>query len=178
MKERLALFLLLALTIMPAWAQQVKVTGLIVDSSNEPMIGVSVLEKGTGNGTITNLDGNYTLTVSQGATIVYSYIGYLTQEKAAVEGTMNITLKEDTQTLDEVVVVGYGVQKKKRFDRCHIFSEIGRHCESYHYPRRGGFAGQDGRCTADINQLTARCFTQYSHSRFLFQWYIRSALCR
>lgn len=112
MKERLALFLLLALTIMPAWAQQVKVTGLIVDSSNEPMIGVSVLEKGTGNGTITNLDGNYTLTVSQGATIVYSYIGYLTQEKAAVEGTMNITLKEDTQTLDEVVVVGYGVQKK------------------------------------------------------------------
>ena len=76
------------------------------------MIGVSVLEKGTTNGVITDLDGNYTLSVNEGATIVFSYIGYVTQEKKAAAGTMNIVLKEDNKTLDEVVVVGYGVQKK------------------------------------------------------------------
>ena len=62
---------------------------------------------------ITDLDGNYTLSASEGSTIVFSYIGYVTQEKKAVAGTMNIILKEDSKTLDEVVVVGYGVQKKR-----------------------------------------------------------------
>ena len=78
----------------------------------EPMIGVSVLEKGTTNGVITDIDGNYSLSVGQGATMVYSYVGYVTQEKQAVAGVMDITLKEDNEMLDEVVVVGYGVQKK------------------------------------------------------------------
>lgn len=59
------------------------------------------------------MDGNYTLSVNEGSTIVFSYIGYVTQEKKAVAGTMNIILKEDSKTLDEVVVVGYGVQKKE-----------------------------------------------------------------
>ena len=62
----------------------------ITDELNEPMIGVSVLEKGTTNGVITDLDGNYTLSESEGSTIVFSYIGYVTQEKKAVAGTMNI----------------------------------------------------------------------------------------
>lgn len=107
----LAVFLFIGLPLLLAQGQ-VRITGQIVDETNQPMIGVSVLEKGTTNGVITDLDGNYTLTVQSGATIVYSYIGYITQEKKAVAGQMNVVLKEDNQTLDEVVVVGYGVQKK------------------------------------------------------------------
>ena len=81
--------------------QNRKIKGRVVDVNNEPMIGVSVLEKGTTNGVITDLDGNYTLSASEGSTIVFSYIGYVTQEKKAVAGTMNIILKEDSKTLDE-----------------------------------------------------------------------------
>ena len=105
-------FLLICLPFTLAQAQTVKVTGKVTDNLNEPMIGVSIVEKGTTNGCITDIDGNYTLNVNQGATIIFSYIGYVTQEKQAVAGVMNIVLKEDSETLDEVVVVGYGVQKK------------------------------------------------------------------
>ena len=91
-----------------------KITGTVVDSQG-PVIGASVVEKGkSGNGVITDFDGNFTLTVSPGATIVISYIGYETQEvKVGNQSNLNITLKEDNAQLDEVVVVGYGVQKKK-----------------------------------------------------------------
>lgn len=89
-----------------------KVTGKITDSQNEPMIGVSVLEKGTTNGVISDMEGDYSLSVKPGATIVYSYIGYVTQEKKASSSVINIKLDEDSKTLEEVVVVGYGVQKK------------------------------------------------------------------
>ncbi len=89
-----------------------KVTGKITDSQNEPMIGVSVLEKGTSNGVISDMEGDYSLSVKPGATIVYSYIGYVTQEKKASSSVINIKLDEDSKTLEEVVVVGYGVQKK------------------------------------------------------------------
>ena len=108
----MALFLLICLPFSLAQAQTIKVNGRVTDDLNEPMIGVSIFEKGTTNGVITDMDGNYSLSVKKGATIVYSYIGYLTQEKKAVAGVMNVILKEDTKTLDEVVVVGYGVQKK------------------------------------------------------------------
>ena len=107
----LVLFLLVGMTSVFA-QKHVSVSGRITDELNEPMIGVSVLEKGTTNGVITDLDGNYTLSASEVPLIVFSYIGYVTQEKKAVAGTMNIILKEDSKTLDEVVVVGYGVQKK------------------------------------------------------------------
>ena len=91
-----------------------KITGTVVDSQG-PVIGASVVEKGkSGNGVITDFDGNFTLTVSPGATIVISYVGYETQEvKVGNQSNLNITLKEDNAQLDEVVVVGYGVQKKK-----------------------------------------------------------------
>lgn len=90
----------------------VKVTGKVVDNMGEPMIGVSIQEKGTTNGVISDFDGNYNLSVKQGAVLVFSYIGYVMQEHQAVAGTLNVTLKEDTKALEEVVVVGYGVQKK------------------------------------------------------------------
>ena len=108
-----AMWLLLWMGIGIAFAQKsVTMSGTVTDEPGEPMIGVSVLEKGTSNGVITDLDGKYTITVSEGATIAFSYIGYVTQEKKAMQGVVNIKLKEDSKTLDEVIVVGYGVQKK------------------------------------------------------------------
>lgn len=87
--------------------------GQVLDAkSKEPLIGVSVLEKGTTNGTITDFDGNYVLNVAKGRILVFSYVGYTTQEIAVNQPSLTVSLKEDTQTLNEVVVVGYGVQKK------------------------------------------------------------------
>ena len=90
-----------------------KVTGTVSDSQG-PVIGASVVEKGTSNGTITDFDGNFTLNVKPGATLVFSYIGYTTKEIAVGnQSNLNVTLEEDNTALEEVVVVGYGVQKKK-----------------------------------------------------------------
>ena len=90
-----------------------KITGTVVDAQG-PVIGASVTEKGTSNGVVTDFDGNFSLNVNPGATIVISYIGYETQEiKTGDQSSYSITLKEDNALLDEVVVVGYGVQKKK-----------------------------------------------------------------
>ena len=90
-----------------------KITGTVVDAAG-PVIGASVVEKGSSNGVITDFDGNFTINVKPGATIVISYVGYETQEiKVGNQSAFNITLKEDDALLEEVVVVGYGVQKKK-----------------------------------------------------------------
>jgi TonB-linked SusC/RagA family outer membrane protein len=91
-----------------------KITGTVVDAQG-PVIGASVVEKGkTGNGVITDFDGNFTLSVTPGATIVISYVGYETQEiKVGNQDNFQITLKDDNALLDEVVVVGYGTMKKK-----------------------------------------------------------------
>ena len=118
----MALFLLICLPFSLAQAQTVKVTGKVTDNLNEPMIGVSIVEKGTTNGCITDIDGNYTLNVNQGATIIFSYIGYVTQEKQAVAGVMNIVLKEDSETLDEVVKI----QTEGRAKRAAAENELGR----------------------------------------------------
>lgn len=90
------------------------VTGVVVDASGVPLIGVNVLEKGTTNGTITDFNGKFTLNVSSpNAKLVISYIGYVSQEVLAPKnGELKVVLKEDTETLEEVVVVGYGTQKK------------------------------------------------------------------
>lgn len=90
----------------------VKVTGTVTDNQNSPMIGASVFEKGTRNGAITDIDGKYSISVPEGAVIVFSSIGFTSQERQAVAGVIDIVLEEDQKLLDEVVVVGYGVQKK------------------------------------------------------------------
>lgn len=90
-----------------------KVTGSVKDVMGEPLLGVNVVEQGTTNGTITDLDGNFVLEVSQNSTLIFSYIGYLSQSIAATSNTLNVVLREDAQALDEVVVVGYGTQAKK-----------------------------------------------------------------
>lgn len=90
-----------------------RVSGVIVDNQGIPVIGANVVEKGTANGTITDIDGKFTLEVSGNATLQVSYIGYNTQELSVLGKTdFSIKLGEDTQALDEVVVVGYGTQKK------------------------------------------------------------------
>ena len=90
-----------------------KITGTVVDAMG-PVIGDSVVEKGTTNGTVTDFDGNFSLNVKPGATIVISFIGFETQEiKVGNQDNFQITMKDDNAVLEEVVVVGYGVQKKK-----------------------------------------------------------------
>lgn len=92
--------------------QTKRIKGVISDAMG-PIVGANVLEKGTTNGVITDLDGNFSLNVKPGATIVVSFIGYVTQEiKVANQSVINVELKEDSEMLDEVVVVGYGTMKK------------------------------------------------------------------
>jgi len=94
-----------------AFAQQITVNGVVQDTQGEPIIGANILVKGTANGTITDLDGNFQLTADADALLVISYIGYVTQELPA-QPVMNITLREDAEQLEEVVVIGYGSVKK------------------------------------------------------------------
>ena len=112
----ISLLIALLAGLLPLQAQQVSISGIVTDKKlNEPIIGASVVVKGTNNGCITDLDGNFQLNnVASGSTLVVSYIGYQTQEIPVQKGktSYQVTLSEDTQTLDEVVVVGFGTQKK------------------------------------------------------------------
>ena len=111
--QRLLFTGLLAICSTAAMAQS-KVSGKVVDASGEPVIGASVMVKGSSIGAITDFDGNFTVTdVPSNATLVISYVGYYTQNiRLKGESTLNVTMEEDRQQLDEVVVVGYGVQRK------------------------------------------------------------------
>ena len=111
MRQKFVTFMLALLASAALFAQN-KVTGTVSDDMG-PAIGVSVMEKGTNNGVITDLDGNYVITVKPGATLVFSSIGYATQEiVVGSQSVINVLLKEDAEFLDEVVVVGYGVMKR------------------------------------------------------------------
>ncbi|MBR0275279.1 MAG: SusC/RagA family TonB-linked outer membrane protein [Prevotella sp.] len=105
-----ALALLLMVSTI-AWAQQ-RITGTVQDGKGEPLIGVSVMEAGTTNGTTTNVNGQFTLSVKQGARLDVTYIGYTKQTVQARNG-MTVVLEEDNQLLEEVVVVGYGTMRRK-----------------------------------------------------------------
>ena len=107
--KHILLGLLFALLTLPAMAQETVVTGNVVDENGEPVIGASVLVEGTKTGTVTDLDGNYSLSVPKGKKVVISYIGY---ETMTVAPGGKLQLKEDKNDLEEVVVVGYGTQKK------------------------------------------------------------------
>ncbi|MCQ2246150.1 MAG: TonB-dependent receptor [Bacteroidaceae bacterium] len=111
--KRASAFLILSMLCLVSFAQSVK--GVITDNTGEPVIGANVLVKGTTNGTITDFDGNYTVSgVKNSDVLVISYIGYLTQEiKINGQKEINVVLKEDSKTLDDVVVIGYGTVRKK-----------------------------------------------------------------
>ena len=96
-------------------SQNKPITGIVTSATdNEPLIGVSVQVKETATGGITDMDGKFSVDAQQGQTLIFSYIGYQTQEiQVGASSVINVVLKEDSEMLDEVVVVGYGVQKKK-----------------------------------------------------------------
>lgn len=111
---RMLTLLLLIFCTTNVFAQQKNVRGTVVDASGDPLIGVNVSVKGMTIGIITDMEGRYQLEVPANATLLFSYIGYRSQEIAVGNQlSINITMQEDTQNIDEVVVVGYGVQKKE-----------------------------------------------------------------
>lgn len=113
--QRVLLLALLFVCLVPlsSLAQTIQLTGTVIDTKGESLIGASIQEKGTTNGCITDFDGNFTLNVAPQATLIISYMGYVTQE-IALNGQRNlkVTMKEDSEMLDEVIVVGYGTMKK------------------------------------------------------------------
>ena len=100
-------------TAIAQQANKIQVKGNVTDMAGEPVIGASILEKGTTNGIVTDFNGDFSLNVNPGAVLVVSYIGYSAQEVKVIPGkVLKIKIKEDAELLDEVVVVGYGTQKK------------------------------------------------------------------
>lgn len=94
--------------------QQKKINGSVIEQNGNPVIGANVVEKGTTNGTITDMNGHFVLSVNQGAVLTISYIGYITKEfQINDKSNIIISLEEDSELLDEVVVVGYGTMKEK-----------------------------------------------------------------
>ncbi len=112
-RKSLGLMFLIALTSISlnALAEPVSISGKVIDANGEPLIGVNVMEVGTENGTITDMDGVFVITAEKNVTLKVTYVGYRAQEVRAHNG-MVVMLREDTKLLDEVVVVGYGAQKK------------------------------------------------------------------
>ena len=124
MKRIALLTLIFLLSASQAFAQRnITVTGTVTDDQNQPLIGVGVIQKGTTNGQATDVNGKYTLTLPEGATIVFSSIGFKSQEIVADKAVINVSLATDTQVLEETVVVGYGVQKKR--DLTGAISQVG-----------------------------------------------------
>ena len=114
MFQRLTIVTVVLLTFGATYAQKVTVTGTVVDDkSQEALIGAAVLEKGTQNGVVTDIDGNYAISVSAGATLVFTYMGYDKKEVAVgSRRIINVQMAATVEELDELVVIGYGVQKK------------------------------------------------------------------
>ena len=116
-RRRFILFISILMSVSSVFGQAMKtLTGAVTDLSGEPLIGVSIVIKGTTNGTVTDIDGKYSLNIpseNKKATLIFTYVGYLKQEVlVAGKNTLNVVMKEDDKLLDEVVVVGYGVQKR------------------------------------------------------------------
>ena len=113
LQKPLVFLFLLCLFPLGAMAQSI-IKGTVNDENGEPVIGATVKVKETQKGTITDFDGNYSIEAASNATLVFSYVGYVTQEvKVGGKSTLNITMKEDNTTLNDVVVIGYGTMKKK-----------------------------------------------------------------
>lgn len=106
------LFLFLVVFAATAYAQDVAITGTVTDVNNEPLTGVNVVVKGTATGAITDIDGNFSVSGKRGSTLVFSYIGMITQEVVFKGTAMHVVLKDDAKALEEVVVIGYQTVKK------------------------------------------------------------------
>jgi TonB-linked outer membrane protein, SusC/RagA family len=112
--KRLVMLCIFGITFMLSFAQSHAISGTVTDTGGETMIGVSVMEKGTSNGTITNFDGKFNLSVGNNAILVFTYVGFASQEIAVGnKSVVDVVLKEDATGLDELVVIGYGAVRKK-----------------------------------------------------------------
>ena len=112
MKNAIFFFILLSSFLLSS--QQIKISGIVSDHSGYPLPGATVVEKGTNNGTQTDFDGNYELTVQKGAELTFSYIGYRSQAIIIRDiAVINVSLEEDYEALQEVVVLGYGTRSYK-----------------------------------------------------------------
>ena len=119
----------MSLVSISAMAAPISVVGKVVDANGEPLVGASVVEAGTSNGTITDLDGAFVLSVEPNVTLVVSYVGYKDQEVRAHKD-MVVMLREDTQVLDEVVAIGYGTQKKANLTGAVTTVDVSKTLES------------------------------------------------
>lgn len=106
------LFLFFVVFAATAYSQDVTITGTVTDANSEPLVGVNVLVKGTTTGAITDIDGNFSVSGKKGSTLVFSYIGMLTQEVVYKGTTLRVVMKDDSKALEEVVVIGYQTVKK------------------------------------------------------------------
>ena len=124
-------FLFFVCTTTLSYAQHM-VSGVVKDVTGEPIIGANVVEKGTTNGSITDIDGNFTLNVPSNSTIVISFVGYKTQEiPVAGKTQINVTMKEDTEMLDEVVVVAYATDENTDTDTSDTILENAEEMPKY-----------------------------------------------
>lgn len=106
------LFLFFVVFAATAYSQDVAITGTVTDANSEPLVGVNVLVKGTTTGAITDIDGNFSVSGKKGSTLVFSYIGMLTQEVVYKGASLRVVMKDDSKLLDDVVVIGYQSVKK------------------------------------------------------------------
>src|SRR5690554_5346389 len=112
MMKKILFNLFLLFSAMGSVFAQTRVSGIVVDTSGDPIIGATILIKGTGDGTVTDIDGGFTLVAPQNSTIIISYVGMITQEVPA-SANMRVVLQSDSELLDEIVVVGYGTQRRE-----------------------------------------------------------------
>ena len=113
MKQKLLLLVVFAMCSLGAFAQQITISGKVTDEGNSPLVGATVVVLQDGSGTVTDADGNYTLKVAPKAEVIFEYMGYEPQTvKISKAGTHNVALAPSAEALEEVVVVGYGVQRK------------------------------------------------------------------
>ena len=119
----------MSLVSISALAEPIQIVGKVVDANGDPLVGASVVEAGTSNGTITDLDGAFVLTVENNVTLLVSYVGYKDQE-ARAHKDMVVMLREDTQILDEVVAIGYGTQKKANLTGAVTTVDVSKTLES------------------------------------------------
>ena len=130
-----------------------QITGTVIDATGMPIIGANVMVKGTTNGTITDIDGKFTLEVAKDAILQVSYIGYMNQEiPVGNKSVLSISLQEDTQKLDEVVVIGYGTMKKSDItgaissvseEKIYRIARLGYRCIRHFQFRISGFRRHD-----------------------------------
>ena len=156
-------------TFRASFAQGLTVKGVVKDNTGMGVIGANILVKGTTNGTITDFDGNFTLEAKKGDVIVISFIGYKTQELPAA-ATMNVTLQDDTEVLDDVVVIGYGSVRKDDATGSVTAIKPDKISKGVTTSPQDMITGKNCWCQCCIYRWYTRCWSYHTYSwRFIFE---------